>query len=1080
MVDEFGQTLAWSYIGDRLDRVTDVSGSGRSIQIHWGADGRISGFTDPIGRTVSYTYANGVLVAMENPLGQITHYDYDHPGKYAPLLTSITDHWSRNVTTVVYDGSDRVASYTHDGETFDYLYGYGAASVTAKRDSAGNLWRFPFTTAGLVTQSIPPGGGPATQTTYDANGLLELLVKPSGIKTRYTYDSRGNVRTASLDYDGPSEVEWRYTYDPDYPGQPTLIVPYKRGTNEVHGDWQGTKYTYHPPSSLGAGLVHKIYDLDNDGVTERLKSSYTYDEHGRVIETLVGGAAWTLKYDTAGNLIESLGAANNDAGTRPLVKYSYDSVGRVETRTDANGNVSTFVWDALDRLKTRIGPTPSSDLTFVSTTHYDEFEASSGLMVTRFENFDGTTTSVAHDVYGQLVRATDAAHHTILYTWENGRMTSKQNENEYPTLYEYDVLNNLRKVSHPNGTVELFTYDVDGRIKTYTDRAGTVRTLGYDHFDRVVTMSDPDGSVVKRNFDGQKLISVEDARPHAAGTVSRTWDSSFRMATETQGTRGNLAWTYDALGRPLTQTVGGGAVTTYGYYPDGHVRTIDWSEVPGSFVLEYDLAGQHTKTTFPNGQTRTSTYDARGRVTSVANLHPSGNLATFGYEHDRDAFTGQNTQLDLLTKITTSFPALSLSGAVTKFSYDDRQMLVRAAYPAGALYGGRSTAWTYDAAGNRTSVAIDGATTAYTYRKYGTSALNGSELLSDGANAYSYDSAGNTKTRTGARGNYSFAWDLEHRLVSVTGSESESYRYDQFRRLAEKTNGSGTTRYLYQSLDVVAESGSSNAQYLFVPDLDEPLAMVRGGQVYYYGVDGLGSIVSVNDSSGTVVNTYAYDAWGESIARSEQVANPFGYTARPHTAAGLSNHRFRYYEPASGSFRSVDPLILTDQRTVAERRSRRAMELAPYSYAEGRPTMLTDLLGLDAGHKPDVGPGVMDTLQPYDPERGIIWPKNNCEKKCHWKDERRQIDCDAKQADDEDLCDTTAVREIITGDWTAPVGHADCYKRARKPNVKCQNESRHARLECDRDCETENCVPFVPPVAAPPPPMITPVVTPLN
>src|SRR6185436_19419532 len=92
------------------------------------------------------------------------------------------------------------------------------------------------------------------------------------------------------------------------------------------------------------------------------------------------------------------------------------------------------------------------------------------------------------------------------------------------------------------------------------------------------------------------------------------------------------------------------------------------------------------------------------------------------------------------------------------------------------------------------------------------------------------------------------------------------------------------------------------------PGVDQPLAMLRGGAIYYYAVDGVNSVAAVTDESGAVRNSYVWDAWGSPLHPAENVSSPFGYTSREPAEAGLQYYRFRTYEPAVGRFLSEDPL----------------------------------------------------------------------------------------------------------------------------------------------------------------------------
>jgi len=92
-------------------------------------------------------------------------------------------------------------------------------------------------------------------------------------------------------------------------------------------------------------------------------------------------------------------------------------------------------------------------------------------------------------------------------------------------------------------------------------------------------------------------------------------------------------------------------------------------------------------------------------------------------------------------------------------------------------------------------------------------------------------------------------------------------------------------------------------------NIDEPLAMLRSGATSYYEADGLGSITSLSNSSGSVVQTYNYygvTSFG-THSSSGSITNPFRFTAREYDESGLYFYRARYYDPQSGRFLSEDP-----------------------------------------------------------------------------------------------------------------------------------------------------------------------------
>ena len=154
----------------------------------------------------------------------------------------------------------------------------------------------------------------------------------------------------------------------------------------------------------------------------------------------------------------------------------------------------------------------------------------------------------------------------------------------------------------------------------------------------------------------------------------------------------------------------------------------------------------------------------------------------------------------------------------------------------------------------------------------------------------------------------------------------------------EKVAGGATTSYTYDEDDIVREvRGAAVVKYVHSLGVDEPLGREDGaGALTYYQADGLGSVVKVTDSSGSVVDSLGYDAWGSVEAGTP---NPFGFTAREHDETGLMYFRARYLDPRVGRFISEDPVRIG---------RRKRFEIDGYSYVGNRVARLVDPYGRQA------------------------------------------------------------------------------------------------------------------------------------
>lgn len=84
------------------------------------------------------------------------------------------------------------------------------------------------------------------------------------------------------------------------------------------------------------------------------------------------------------------------------------------------------------------------------------------------------------------------------------------------------------------------------------------------------------------------------------------------------------------------------------------------------------------------------------------------------------------------------------------------------------------------------------------------------------------------------------------------------------------------------------------------------MAMVTpAGQSYTYHYNGIGSTVAMTDDAQTIVNSYAYDPYGNIVAQTEQIPQPFTFVGKHGIMSepdGFYFMRARYYDPQVGRF----------------------------------------------------------------------------------------------------------------------------------------------------------------------------------
>jgi RHS repeat-associated protein len=239
------------------------------------------------------------------------------------------------------------------------------------------------------------------------------------------------------------------------------------------------------------------------------------------------------------------------------------------------------------------------------------------------------------------------------------------------------------------------------------------------------------------------------------------------------------------------------------------------------------------------------------------------------------------------------------------------------------------------------------------------------------------DANGNTLSDPQGR---SYTWDFENRLVQAvvpgTNGGTTTFKYDPFGRRIQKSGPLGTTNYAYDGANIVEEmdnAGSALARYAQVPGVDQPLSEFRSGAASYYAADGLGSITSLTNASGTTAATYAYDAFGNLSASTGSITNPFRYTSREFDSeTQVYFYRTRYYDPTNGRFVNEDLARFAGGMNLYRYVGNSPVRfIDPYGLAPVNPQDMASLQGLFPGSTPLGSTGILVSL-PCDQVRTIL------------------------------------------------------------------------------------------------------------
>lgn len=231
-----------------------------------------------------------------------------------------------------------------------------AGKLTAITDLNGYSTTLGYNASGQLT-TITDAAGRSISLSYGSNGFVSQLTDPAGESTTYGYDSSGDLtsvsdpmgRVTSFGYDPSGDHLLLTMTDPD--GGTTTNVYNASGQITSQSDPMGrtTTYGYSGNNFSGGGGTTTITDSHGNEEIEQ------YANGELLIVTKGANSAhpsrWRFTYDPA-----TLGETSVTDPDGHTTTSSYDADGNLLSSTDALGNTTSYVYNALDEVTSETDP----------------------------------------------------------------------------------------------------------------------------------------------------------------------------------------------------------------------------------------------------------------------------------------------------------------------------------------------------------------------------------------------------------------------------------------------------------------------------------------------------------------------------------------------------------------------------------------------------------------------------------------------------------------------------------------------------------------------------------------------------
>ena len=199
--------------------------------------------------------------------------------------------------------------------------------------------------------------------------------------------------------------------------------------------------------------------------------------------------------------------------------------------------------------------------------------------------------------------------------------------------------------------------------------------------------------------------------------------------------------------------------------------------------------------------------------------------------------------------------------------------------------------------------------------------------------------------------------------MTLTDGTELAFEYNSDGLRTGKTVGNSTVQYIWNEGNLIAEIRDGYT-LKFLYNNGEAAGFSYNGADYYYGKDSFGVIRYLYNTSGEVVTTYTYDAWGTvlsvtgTLAETVGTVNPVRYKSYYlDSETGWYYLQSRYYDPVVGRFLNADKEVNIDVLIKSEVTAvDSSKKTVTYENEDGEKTIDYDKLVLATGGNPFVPP----------------------------------------------------------------------------------------------------------------------------
>lgn len=439
------------------------------------ASGQLTLFTRPSGRNTSYAYDLSApdggddnpktLDRITNAAGRSLAFHYSINAEDKPRLNSLDT--PDGTVSYGYDENNNLTQVTYPdgtGKTYHYEnpdYPYHLTGITDENNIRFATWA--YNANGKVILSKHANDAEKGQLIYNADGTT-TVIGPLGDTLIYHFQAQNGRRVVSeVTGDRCSSCGNGFMKTRSYDA---------RGFLSGYTDWNGNQTTL--DNNL-RGLTEIRIDAVSTAQERTLLTEWHSDFNKPVLITELGKTT-QFGYNTSGQLLSQTIRDISTDKTR-TISYTYHP-----QASNGAGLIATI-------------DGPRLDIEDITLFNYN----ANGDLASVSNALGHTTTLSNHDTSGRPQTITDANAQISLLDYNARGWIKSRNQSGQITLFDYDKVGQLRKLTQPTGAYLEYTYDAAHRLSDINDNLGNTLHYTLDAMGnrKNTELTDPSGNLTR-------------------------------------------------------------------------------------------------------------------------------------------------------------------------------------------------------------------------------------------------------------------------------------------------------------------------------------------------------------------------------------------------------------------------------------------------------------------------------------------------------------------------------------------------------------------------------------------------------